>query len=70
MYKTDVEAHETIRNCGLVSYIDREKLDQLMLQQEFIQNIASGQMFISGEMVFQIILTALQQKNYHIFLMK
>ena len=64
-----MEAHEMIRNCGLVSYIDREKLDQLMLQQEFIQNIASGQMFISGEMVFQIILAALQQKDYHVFLM-
>ena len=31
--KRDVEAHETIRNCGLVYSIDREKL-QLILQQE------------------------------------
>ena len=58
--KTDVETHEKIQNCGLVYSIDREKLHQLILQQEFVQNIASDQMFILGEMVFQITLAALQ----------
>ena len=52
--KTDVEAHETIQNCGLVHSIDREKLYQLILWQKFIQNRASVPMFILGEMIFQI----------------
>ena len=52
-----------IQNCGLVYSVDREKFLQPALQQEFIQNIASDQMFISGEIVLQILtLTALQQK--------
>ena len=59
MHKTDIETHETIQNYGLVYSIDTEKL-QLILQQEFIENIASDYMFISGEMVFQIIFAALQ----------
>ena len=49
--KTEMEAKEMIQNYGLVYSIDTEKL-QLILQQEFIQNIASDQMFILGEMVF------------------
>ena len=61
---------EKTRNSGLVYSIDREKLHQLILQQEFIQNIASDEMFISGEMVIQITLAALQQKNDSVFLMK
>ena len=64
--KTDVEVHETIQNCGLVYSIDSEKLHRLILQEQFVQNIpgtvASDQMFISGEIVFLITLTALQQK--------
>ena len=32
----------------------QKKLYQLILRQEFIQNIASDQIFISSEMVFQI----------------
>ena len=58
--KTNVEAHETIQNCGLVYFIDREKLHQLTLWQEFVQNKSSDQIFISGEMVFQITLATLQ----------
>ena len=53
--KRDVEAHETIRNCGLVYSIDREKL-QLILQQECVQNV------VIGEMVFQITLAARKRK--------
>ena len=49
MCKTHVEVHEMIWNCGLVYSIDREKLHQLILWQEFIKNIAVDQMFISGE---------------------
>ena len=60
--KPDVQARKMIWNCGLVYSIDREKLHQLILWQEFVQNIASDQMFILGEMVFQITLAALQQK--------
>ena len=60
--KTDLKAHETIRNCGLVYSIDRGKLHQLILLQEFVQNITSDQMFISGEIVFQMTLATLQQK--------
>ena len=48
MRKTDVEAHKMIQNCGSVHSIDRKKLNQLILQQEFIQNRASDQMFILG----------------------
>ena len=59
---TNVEAHETIWNCVLVYSIDREKLHQLIMWQEFVQNIASDQMFISNEIVFLITLAALQQK--------
>ena len=59
MRKIHVEAQETIWNCGLVYSIDREKLHQLILWQEFIKNKAGDQMFISGEMVFQITLAAL-----------
>ena len=44
--KTDVVAHKMIQNCGLVYSIGTEKL-QLILQQQFIQNIASDQIFIS-----------------------
>ena len=62
MHKTNVEANKTTWNCGLIYSFDKEKLYQLILQQEFIQNIASDQMFISGEMVLQITLAALQQK--------
>ena len=61
--KTDVEAHEMIWNCGLVYSIDRGKLHQLILWQEFVLNIASDQMFVSDEVVFQITLAALQQKH-------
>ena len=43
-----------IQNCGLVHSIDREKLYQLILQQEFIQNRASDPMFILDETIFQI----------------
>ena len=68
--KTDVETQETIWNCRLVYSIDRKKLHQLILQQEFIQNIASDQVYMSGETVFQIILAALQRKNDSVFLMK
>ena len=69
--KTDVEAYETIQNSGLVYSIHREKLYQLIVQQEFVQNIASHQMFISGEMVFQTTLAALQRKMIaHVFLME
>ena len=40
--KTDVEAPKMIWNCELVYSINRQKLDeQLILQQEFIQNMAS-----------------------------
>ena len=49
-----------IRNYGLVYSINTEKLHQLILWQEFIQNIANDQMFISGEMIFLIPLAALQ----------
>ena len=56
-----------IQNCGLVYSIDREKLHQLILWQEFVQNIASDQMFISGEMVFQTTLAALQRKHDRFF---
>ena len=49
--KTDKETHEMIQNCGLAYSIDREKLHQQIFWQEFVQNIASDQMFISGEMV-------------------
>ena len=57
--KTDLKAHQT---CGLVYSIDRGKLHQLILLQEFVQNITSDQMFISGEIVFQMTLATLQQK--------
>ena len=57
-----LEAHETIWNCGLVYYIDREKLYQPILWQEFIENIASDQILISGKKLFQITLALLQQK--------
>ena len=70
MRKTDVETHEKTRNSGLVYSIDREKLHQLILQQQFVQNIASNQMFILNEMVFQITLAMLQRKNNSVFLMK
>ena len=43
-----------IQNCGLVHSIDREKLYQLILQQEFIQNRESEPMFILDETIFQI----------------
>ena len=49
----NVKTHKTIQNCGLVYSIDREKLHQLMLPQEFIQSIGSDQIFISGEMAFR-----------------
>ena len=55
-----MEAHKTIQNCGLVYSINIEKLHQLILRQEFFLNIASDQVIISGEMVFQITLAALQ----------
>ena len=44
--KTDMEAHKTIWNCGLVYSMDTEKLYQLILGQEFVQHIPSDQMFI------------------------
>ena len=44
--KTNVEAHKTIQNCGLVYSMDREKLHQLILRQDFVQHIPSDQMFI------------------------
>ena len=50
-----------IRNSGLIYFTDREKLHQLILCQEFILNIASEQMFISGEIIFLITLAGLQQ---------
>ena len=53
----------SIWNYGLMYSIDREKLHQLILWQEFIQNIAIDQMFISGEMVFQITLVAIIHSN-------
>ena len=49
MCKNHVETHEMIWNCELVYSIDREKLHQLILWQEFIENTAVDQMFISGE---------------------
>ena len=54
--KIDVEVHKMIRECGLVSSINREKLYQIILWKEFMWNIASDQnylMFTSGEMIFQ-----------------
>ena len=39
-----VEAHKIIWNCGLVYSIDTEKLHQLILWQEYVQNIASDPM--------------------------
>ena len=57
-----MEAHESFDpDCGLIYFTDREKLHQLILWQEFILNIASEQMFISGEIIFLITLAALQR---------
>ena len=39
--KIDVKTHKTIYNCGLVYFIDSEKLHQLIMWQEFVQNIHS-----------------------------
>ena len=41
-----------IQNYELVYSIDREKLHQLILLEEFVKNIAGNQMFISGEIVY------------------
>ena len=49
-----METHETIQIYGLVHFIDRGKLHQLILRQEFVQNRVSDPMFILGEMIFQI----------------
>ena len=68
--KTDVEAHKVIRNCGLVYPIDREKLHQLILQEEFVHNIARDQMFISDKMVFQIHNWLHYNENDSVFLIK
>ena len=55
-----MEAHETIQNCKIVYSINREKLHQLILRQEFVQNTASNQMLFPDENIFQITLAALQ----------
>ena len=66
-----IKAHETMWNCELVYSIDREKPYQLILWQEFIQEIASHQVFISGKMVFQITqFGCTTMKNDSVFLMK
>ena len=62
MYKNRCGSTQEIRNCRLVYSINREKPHQLILQQEFIQNMANNQMFILGEMVFQITWAVLQRK--------
>ena len=38
---TDVKTQKTIQNHGFVYLINREKLHQLILRQDFIQNIAT-----------------------------
>ena len=68
--KTDVEAHGTLQNCGSVHSIDRKKLYQLILQEEFVQNRASDPMFILGEMIFQITGCTSYNKNDSVVLIK
>ena len=60
--KTDVEAHETCQKCRLVYLINREKHHQ-PITFSFVEKIHSeysDQMFVSGEMVFQVALAAVQ----------
>ena len=60
----------TIRNCGSVYSINRENFHQVSLWHKFAQNLASDQMFISSEMVFETKFGCTTTKNNSVFLMK
>ena len=62
-----------VQNCGLVYSIDRESLiSQLLsvLQWEFVSSKYSDQMLISGEMIFEVALSALYNEKTNVLLMK
>ena len=69
---TDVEPQKMIWNIGLVYSINTEMLHQLILWNKFVQNIASNQMFISGEIsgISNIFVCTTMTKNNNVFLLK